>query len=265
MPCGTCSPGSWMPATGRAGSTWWCSGRTNRSWSKRKRRPRTSSPGKPVVDECRRAGARRWPRSRPCWLRCPPSPSPVRRSTITPCSWWSCGRPSPSSTPKGARLVHGQGPRAPRPRPADGGRRRRRGPGVRCLRRSRCRGSPRRGGPEALGDRAGRARLEALRDAVRGEPYSGPVILQGRASGVFFHEVMGHRVEGHRQKREDEGKTFAEHVGKSHPAGVDRRDRRPTRLRARWRRPQRAVCLRRRRAWRRSPPSWWKTASSRGS
>ncbi len=56
-------------------------------------------------------------------------------------------------------------------------------------------------------------RLEALRSAPRGEPYSGPVILEGRAAGVFFHEVMGHRVEGHRQKREDEGQTFADHVG----------------------------------------------------
>ncbi len=37
----------------------------------------------------------------------------------------------------------------------------------------------------------------------------------GRATGVFFHEVLGHRVEGHRQKREDEGHTFADHVGRS--------------------------------------------------
>lgn len=58
-------------------------------------------------------------------------------------------------------------------------------------------------------------RLLALRSAPRGEPYSGPVLLEGRAAGVFFHEVMGHRVEGHRQKREDEGKTFADHVGQS--------------------------------------------------
>ena len=56
-------------------------------------------------------------------------------------------------------------------------------------------------------------RLEALRAAPRGEPYSGPVLLSGRAAGVFFHEVLGHRVEGHRQKREDEGQTFADHVG----------------------------------------------------
>ncbi|MEZ4319431.1 MAG: TldD/PmbA family protein [Myxococcota bacterium] len=65
-------------------------------------------------------------------------------------------------------------------------------------------------------------RLEALRVATRGEPYSGPVILEGRAAGVFFHEVMGHRVEGHRQKREDEGKTFSEHVGEPIlPAWID--------------------------------------------
>jgi TldD protein len=57
--------------------------------------------------------------------------------------------------------------------------------------------------------------LTDLRDAPRGEPYSGPVILRGRATGVFFHEVLGHRVEGHRQKRESEGKTFAELKGES--------------------------------------------------
>lgn len=57
------------------------------------------------------------------------------------------------------------------------------------------------------------AELDALRVAPRGTPYSGPVVLMGRASGVFFHEVFGHRVEGHRQKRESEGRTFAEYVG----------------------------------------------------
>jgi TldD protein len=30
---------------------------------------------------------------------------------------------------------------------------------------------------------------------------------------VFFHEIFGHRVEGHRQKNEDEGQTFARKVG----------------------------------------------------
>ncbi len=56
-------------------------------------------------------------------------------------------------------------------------------------------------------------KLDGLRKAPRGEPYSGPVMLRGRAAGVFFHEVLGHRVEGHRQKHEYEGKTFAEYVG----------------------------------------------------
>ncbi|MBN1337049.1 MAG: TldD/PmbA family protein [Deltaproteobacteria bacterium] len=65
-------------------------------------------------------------------------------------------------------------------------------------------------------DLAGRLvdELGALLDAPRGEPYRGPVILDARAAAVFFHEVLGHRVEGHRQKRDDEGKTFAEKVGR---------------------------------------------------
>ena len=52
----------------------------------------------------------------------------------------------------------------------------------------------------------------ALKKAPVAEPYVGPAILRGRASGVFFHEVLGHRVEGHRQKDEDEGRTFAKKV-----------------------------------------------------
>lgn len=69
---------------------------------------------------------------------------------------------------------------------------------------------------EALRDLTQRIaeRVRALQEAPRGEPYSGPVLLLGEASGVFFHEVLGHRVEGHRQKREDEGHTFADHVGR---------------------------------------------------
>lgn len=56
--------------------------------------------------------------------------------------------------------------------------------------------------------------LRARRDAPRADPYSGPVLLSGKAAGVFVHEVLGHRVEGHRQKRDDEGRTFAEQVGR---------------------------------------------------
>jgi TldD protein len=57
------------------------------------------------------------------------------------------------------------------------------------------------------------ADLTALREAPVGEPYSGPLLLRGRAAGVFVHEVMGHRLEGHRQKREGEGHTFKDKVG----------------------------------------------------
>ena len=45
------------------------------------------------------------------------------------------------------------------------------------------------------------------------EPYVGPAILSGRAAGVFFHEIFGHRVEGHRQKDESEGQTFTKAIG----------------------------------------------------
>jgi predicted Zn-dependent protease len=55
--------------------------------------------------------------------------------------------------------------------------------------------------------------LEALRVAPVVDPYTGPAILSGRAAGVFFHEVFGHRIEGHRQKREDDGQTFKSKVG----------------------------------------------------
>jgi predicted Zn-dependent protease len=57
--------------------------------------------------------------------------------------------------------------------------------------------------------------LEALLAAPAVEPYVGPAILSGRAAGVFFHEIFGHRVEGFRQKSEEEGQTFTKSVGKS--------------------------------------------------
>jgi TldD protein len=58
------------------------------------------------------------------------------------------------------------------------------------------------------------ADLDALHDAPLAEPYVGPAILEGRAAGVFFHEVFGHRIEGHRQKDLTSGQTFASYVGK---------------------------------------------------
>ncbi|HEY3498956.1 MAG TPA: metallopeptidase TldD-related protein [Polyangiaceae bacterium] len=57
-------------------------------------------------------------------------------------------------------------------------------------------------------DRLG-TELDALRVAKPAAPFVGPAILAGRAAGVFFHETFGHRVEGERQKFEEEGQTFA--------------------------------------------------------
>jgi len=53
----------------------------------------------------------------------------------------------------------------------------------------------------------------ALRVAPVAEPYIGPAILRNRASGVFFHEIFGHRIEGHRQRDVTEGQTFTKKIG----------------------------------------------------
>lgn len=50
--------------------------------------------------------------------------------------------------------------------------------------------------------------LERLRVAPLAEPYTGPAILYSHAAGVFFHEIFGHRVEGHRFKDQSDGQTF---------------------------------------------------------
>jgi predicted Zn-dependent protease len=55
--------------------------------------------------------------------------------------------------------------------------------------------------------------LTGLLDAPEVDPFVGPAIFSGRAAGVFFHEIFGHRVEGHRQKEETEGQTFTKSVG----------------------------------------------------
>ena len=55
--------------------------------------------------------------------------------------------------------------------------------------------------------------LEALRKAPVTEPFDGPAILSGRASAVFFHEVLGHRLEGQRQRGDEEGQTFTKELG----------------------------------------------------
>jgi len=75
--------------------------------------------------------------------------------------------------------------------------------------------------PDGLPDEAGviamahtvAQKITDLRAAPLVDPYVGPAILRGRAAAVFFHEIMGHRIEGHRQKDEDEGQTLTRKVG----------------------------------------------------
>jgi len=54
--------------------------------------------------------------------------------------------------------------------------------------------------------------LAALKKAPIAEPFSGPSMLSGRAAAVFFHEVLGHRLEGQRQRGDEEGQTFTKRV-----------------------------------------------------
>ncbi len=55
--------------------------------------------------------------------------------------------------------------------------------------------------------------LVDLREAPMATTYSGPAILSGEASGVFFHEIFGHRVEGHREKDPNSSQTFKQSIG----------------------------------------------------
>jgi TldD protein len=55
--------------------------------------------------------------------------------------------------------------------------------------------------------------IQHLKAAPVTEPATVPVLLSGRAAAVFFHEVLGHRLEGHRQRDEKEGQTFTKKVG----------------------------------------------------
>ncbi len=56
------------------------------------------------------------------------------------------------------------------------------------------------------------AQLGRLRSAPLVDPATVPAILSGRAAGVFFHEIFGHRIEGHRQKNADDAQTFAKRL-----------------------------------------------------
>ncbi|MEO0267539.1 MAG: metallopeptidase TldD-related protein [candidate division WOR-3 bacterium] len=55
--------------------------------------------------------------------------------------------------------------------------------------------------------------VKNLRYAKIQEAYKGPVLIKSPASGVFFHEILGHRLEGHRQRSRVEGEIFKEKIG----------------------------------------------------
>jgi predicted Zn-dependent protease len=55
--------------------------------------------------------------------------------------------------------------------------------------------------------------LDALRKAPVLPPYNGPALLEGDTAGVFLHEALGHRLEGHRSGTDDEGGTFSGKLG----------------------------------------------------
>ncbi|MCB1173284.1 MAG: hypothetical protein KDK39_06965 [Leptospiraceae bacterium] len=58
------------------------------------------------------------------------------------------------------------------------------------------------------------ATLEQKLAAPRLNSYSGPVLLSPQACGTFFHEVLGHRLEGSRLLSSDEGATFKDQLGR---------------------------------------------------
>ena len=55
--------------------------------------------------------------------------------------------------------------------------------------------------------------LASLDRAKPLEPYAGPALLSGTATGLLFHEAIGHRLEGERMISRSEGQTFARKVG----------------------------------------------------
>lgn len=55
--------------------------------------------------------------------------------------------------------------------------------------------------------------LKDLRAAEEFNPYTGPAILGPDVAGVFFHEALGHRLEGERQRMAESGQTFKGKVG----------------------------------------------------
>jgi predicted Zn-dependent protease len=59
------------------------------------------------------------------------------------------------------------------------------------------------------------AELEALRKAPAIDPFTGPAILEPEATGVLFHEAVGHRLEGERLEDDKEGRTYKGQIGQA--------------------------------------------------
>jgi predicted Zn-dependent protease len=62
--------------------------------------------------------------------------------------------------------------------------------------------------------RAVAGELAALRAAPAIDPYTGPAILEPEATGVLFHEAVGHRLEGERLEDDKDGQTYKGQVGR---------------------------------------------------
>ena len=55
--------------------------------------------------------------------------------------------------------------------------------------------------------------LVQLEHAPLVDPFTGPALLSAQATGVLFHEAIGHRLEGDREDDSEEGHTFKGQVG----------------------------------------------------
>lgn len=55
--------------------------------------------------------------------------------------------------------------------------------------------------------------LSQLKKAPKIDSYTGPVLLSSEVSGVFFHEFLGHRVEGARMKSGYDAQTLKKKIG----------------------------------------------------
>ena len=85
--------------------------------------------------------------------------------------------------------------------------------------------------------------LEALRKAPVTEPFDGPAILSGRAAAVFFHEVLGHRLEGPAPARRRGRADVYQGSGQGSAAEFSFRGRRPDDAEVRQHVAQRNLCV----------------------